>query len=151
MQIRELDGTARSMRIALAALICAVIILSVALIFAVSHLSTMKAQLTAMQTWQSGILRQLGEALQRAGSARPLDPAEASEALADIVASRDSARLLLTQRTPEPDLPSVPSSSEDTVAPSNIASLTRRASTGVAGEDAAAIDRDSQTPWNDWK
>lgn len=149
MAVRETEGGRRRLGAVAALLGCALVIVTIALMLALNHLSAARAQVKTMETWQSGILRQLGAAGQR-GDDGALEPADASEALAEIIASRDSAQLLLTQRSPKPGT-AIAESPDETALPTNIATLTSRASTGVAGEDAATIDRDSQTPWKDWK
>jgi hypothetical protein len=147
MAIRESEAEKRRFGGVTAMLACALVIVTLALIVALNHLSAMKAQVKAMETWRSEILQQLGAAGQRGD----VDPADASEALAEIISSRDGAQLLLSQRGAGPASEAAPAPVEGATAPADIATLTQRASTGVAGEDAAAIDRDSQTPWKDWK
>ena len=139
------------MRIVAALLVAALVVAIAALALSLQHSASLRAQLAEEGRWRAGIVRQLQDARRVSGRTAPLDPQEAGEALAEIIASRDSAAQILSHRGEA--LPADPSALPPlpTGLPTNIATLSGRESTGVAGDDAAAIERDSQTPWTGWK
>lgn len=127
----------------------------IALFVTLHRLSAVEAQRVELEQWQSELLAELGRALP--GSSGRIAPADASEALAQIIASRDGALFAVAppqSAAPGPDaLPVQSQGAEhgDALPARGISKLLGRESTGAAAEDANAIDHDSRTPWKGWE
>lgn len=123
----------------------------------IHRLSSLEAERTQLLAWQGRILRQLGSAVSinpAYEGSLPLPAADASEALADIVGTRDDALKRLAM--PRPDQirmagPEAMGASGRAPPPPEITQLLNRQSTGAAGSDVQAIDHDSQSPWKGWE
>ena len=142
-------------------LVVALVATTIALVFTLRTLSAVKAERIQLIQWQAGILDQLGKAMRptdiTGGSAR-LAAADAPEALAEVIASRDGALKLLAMPKPYPL--AVPlkrpdgsgrAASGEATAPDVIAQLQSRQSTGTAADDANAVEHDSEAPWKGWQ
>lgn len=130
-------------------------------LFATRHtLSAVKAERAELIQWQAGILARLDQARRPSdigGGAVPLAAADAGEALAEIIASRDGALELLQMPKPYALSPPVESTegakpgAGKAAAPEGITQLLRRQSTGAAADDVNSVETDSQAPWKGWE
>lgn len=139
-------------RVAIFGLAMALLLAIVTLFASRRELAAIKAERAQLLEWQSGILRQLARASRSAGMASPA-PADASEELAEIIASREAAiKLLAAPSTYSLAAPEQrPQAERPAKKPDTIGRLMNRRSTGAAAEDVQAIEQDSQTPWNGWE
>lgn len=146
------------------------IVLALALLAAIVGLIAMWRGLSAAEReraqlaqWQAGILGQLNRAMRptdmNAGTI-PLTPADAPEALAEVIASRDSALQMLS--APKPYALGTPEERAEGARPAaagaakagtpeGINQLLVRQSTGTAADDANSVEQDSQAPWKGWQ
>jgi hypothetical protein len=124
-------------------------------------LAEARQEAAALKQWQDGILAQLNKAERPTtdvGARLRLNPADAPEALADLIAQRDTASEMLRLSSSEgptelgePSTGGAPTGSPRPTALNGITQLKKRESSGVAGQDAAAIENDSKAPWGGWK
>ena len=138
-----------------------VLVAAIALLLTLRSLSVANAERARLVAWQSGILHQLKMARQagdRAAPAVPVTAEKAPEILADVIGARDVAQAMLEAQMPyaradapkQAEAPILPRS-RDAPRPDSIKKLLVRGSAGIAGDDVAAIDQDSQAPWVGWK
>jgi hypothetical protein len=141
-------------------LVIALVAVSLALLFALRALERAKAKNVELQVWQTSVLRQLesvGSGPNRLKS-DGLTADEGPEALADLIASRDTALEMLSVASSDgvgapTRLPHGlrPAEKPRRSSSNTIPKLLERSSTGRAADDVAAVESDSQAPWAGWK
>ncbi|WP_331010799.1 hypothetical protein [Sphingomonas sp.] len=116
--------------------------------------SESRREAAALRTWQATMLHQIAAASDQDAT---MAPADASGALANIIASRDAATAMVATRPvpPRDDAATGGSQAASPLRPdaakAEIARLSHTQSTGTAAGDAQIIDQDSRAAWNGWK
>ncbi|TVV74041.1 hypothetical protein [Sphingomonas solaris] len=140
--------------VAIVAVLVIVAALATELFVMRATLADTRQEAAALREWQAAILAQIkrGErSTGGAGKGSRLDPAEAPEALAELISQRDTAIEVMRLSSSAGRTAGQGTSRPAGIGPNSIGRLRGRESSGIAGQDVSAIEDDSKAAWGGWQ